>query len=337
MVVSKSDLKIFFTSIQSEFDVYVPNKTDREIDNLVIKKFDPEIEFVLDTYRTVDPVRALYYFPSESVLPPSPKDKKRIIAGVKNCDLMGLAVLDDALLKDNFVEPNYSQWRENSYIISCDCTDALPTCHCVLLDNNPYPIKDDSLFDINLSPIGDKYIIKIGSKKGEELLEMMKKTCSLSKATVQDKEAREAQRAEVRKKVMDINSDFTPDRNYDVITENKEPSVWKEFCIECVQCGACTNICPTCYCLILNDESTKEEFRKVRSWDSCQLVGYAEVAGGGTPREHKWETFRNRYQCKHNFMKFNFDKLGCTGCGRCISCCPAEIDLREVIQSLQEV
>jgi len=68
-----------------------------------------------------------------------------------------------------------------------------------------------------------------------------------------------------------------------------------------------------------------------------QLVGYAEVAGGGTPREHRWETFRNRYQCKYNFMKFNFDKLGCTGCGRCISACPAEIDLREVIQSLQEV
>jgi len=339
MVVSKSDLIKFFNSIQSEYEVYVPHKTEREVDDLVFKKFDPEKDFVLDKYRTVDPVRALFYMPSESVLPPSAKSKKRIIAGVKNCDLMGLAVLDDALLKDNFEEPNYKIWRENSCIISCDCTGALPTCHCILLDNNPYPVEKENevLYDINLSPVDDKYIITIGSKKGEELAEKLKEVCTLSSVTDNDKEIREANRAEVLKKVRDINADFTPDRNYDVITENKEAATWKELCNECVQCGACTNICPTCYCLILNDESTNEEFKKVRSWDSCQLVGYAEVAGGGTPREHKWETFRNRYQCKHNFMKFNFDKLGCTGCGRCISACPAEIDLREVIQSLQEV
>ena len=340
MVVSKSDLIKFFDTIQSKFDVFVPYQTERENDDLVFKKYDPEKEFILDKYRTVDPVRTLFYMPSESVLPPSAKSNKRIIAGVKNCDLLGLAVLDDALLKDNFVEPNYKIWRDSSYIISCDCTDTLQTCHCVLLDNNPYPNNDtegQALFDLNLSPVDDKFIIEVGSKKGEELIEKIKEVCSLAEVTDKDKEIREANRAEVLKKVRDINSDFTPDRHYDVITENKEASVWKEFCNECVQCGACTNICPTCYCLILNDESTKEEFRKVRSWDSCQLVGYAEVAGGGTPREHRWETFRNRYQCKYNFMKFNFDKLGCTGCGRCISACPAEIDLREVIQSLQEV
>lgn len=339
MVVSKSNLIVFFNSMQSEYEVYVPYQTEREVEDLVFKKFDPEKEFILDKYRTVDPVRTLFYLPSESVLPPSAKSNKRIIAGVKNCDLLGLAVLDDALLKDNFVEPNYKTWRENSYIISCDCTDALSTCHCVLLDNNPYPTETegDALYDINLSPVGDTFIMTIGSKKGEELVEKIKETCSLAGITEKDKEIREANRAEMLKKVRDINADFSPDRNYDFISENKEASVWKEFCNECVQCGACTNICPTCYCLILNDESTKEEFRKVRSLDSCQLAGYAEVAGGGTPREHRWEIFRNRYLCKHNFMKYNFDKLGCTGCGRCISACPAEIDLRDVIQSLQEV
>ena len=109
---------------------------------------------------------------------------------------------------------------------------------------------------------------------------------------------------------------------------------WSEKSHECIGCGACTNICPTCYCLILNDESTEQEFVKVRSYDSCQLHGYARVAGGASPRPKMTERFRNRYLCKFCYMQSNFQSIGCTGCGRCIDACPAGIDFREVVHSI---
>jgi NAD-dependent dihydropyrimidine dehydrogenase PreA subunit len=340
MIVLKSDLNKFFENLMNDFDIFMPYETEFDKDNLSYKKFSGDKNFIINKYRTIDPIKALFYLPSENVFPPSAKAKKRIIVGVKNCDLIALEVLDAALLEDNFVEPNYKIWRENTYIISADCTDVLPTCHCNLLDNNPYPVQNPNgknLFDINVSPLDDKFLITVGSQKGKKLLNLFKESFQISKATSADKDKVEANRAEVRKKLTDINSDFSPDKKYNVISENQDEATWKELSAECVECGGCTNICPTCYCIILNDESEKDCFRKIRTWDSCQLSGYARVAGGASPRAKLWERFRNRYQCKFVIMKENFSKLGCTGCGRCISTCPAGIDLREVIQSLQEV
>jgi len=85
----------------------------------------------------------------------------------------------------------------------------------------------------------------------------------------------------------------------------------------------------------LNDESVEKEFVKVRSYDSCQLNGYAKVAGGTSPRPKVFQRFRNRYLCKFDYMKSNFGLLGCTGCGRCTETCTAKIDFREVIHGVQ--
>jgi len=88
--------------------------------------------------------------------------------------------------------------------------------------------------------------------------------------------------------------------------------------------------------LILNDETKAQQFVKVRSMDSCQLHGYARVAGGGSPRPKMFQRFRNRYLCKFLFMHSNFGELGCTGCGRCTETCTAGIDFRQVVRNISE-
>ena len=113
-----------------------------------------------------------------------------------------------------------------------------------------------------------------------------------------------------------------------------EQAGWRKESAECVGCGACTHICPTCYCLILNDESNSGQFIKVRSYDSCQWQGYARVAGGATPRPKMTDRFRNRYLCKFIYMQGDFGRLGCTGCGRCTDACPAGIDFRSAVKNL---
>jgi len=339
--MDKAALVKFFKEVQDQFDIFLPYEIDKDDpDNLKLKKFQGDDNFILNKYRTIDPLKSLFYLSSESVLPPTAKEDKRIIAGVKNCDLLSLGVHDAALLEDNFVDPNFEKWRKNTYIISSDCDAALSTCHCNILGHKPYPNtsgEDKARFDLNLSLVDDNYLITVGSQKGQELLDLMKQVSEVDEPDNYLLNELERQHEEIDKKLEQINEEFSPDRDVGVVSKVKDDEVWEELCEECVQCGGCTNICPSCYCIIVNDESIDDNFKRIRTWDSCQLSGYARVAGGESPRDRLWERFRNRYQCKFDFIKQNFSQYGCKGCGRCISVCPAEIDLREVIKALQEV
>ena len=339
--MDKAALAKFFDKVQDQFDIFLPYEIDKDDpDNLKLKKYKGDNKFVINRYRTIDPLKSLFYLSAESVLPPTAKEDKRIIAGVKNCDLLSLGVHDAALIEDDFVDPNFKVWRDNTYIISSDCDAALSTCHCNILGHNPYPdtfSEEHARFDLNLSLVDDKYLISVGSEKGQELIDLLKEHCEITEAEKYLLDELEKQHEEINNKLKQINSEFSPERDVSVVSRVKDAKVWEELCEECVQCGGCTNICPSCYCILVNDESINDDFKRIRTWDSCQLSGYARVAGGESPRDRLWERFRNRYQCKFDFIKQNFSQYGCKGCGRCIAVCPAEIDLREVIKALQEV
>ena len=59
----------------------------------------------LEMARTVDPLKILFYLSREST-GSGIKPKKRIIAGVKNCDLKALELTDQALTGGNFTDPS---------------------------------------------------------------------------------------------------------------------------------------------------------------------------------------------------------------------------------------
>jgi len=335
MLISHSELFRFFDlcvtdGIDGITNVILPSPNKYgDSSQTFFENYTKDNQFILDSYRTVDPAKTLYYQARELLKPENLKKEKFIIAGVKNCDLKAIEFMDRAIVKDTFVDPNYKHWRDNAFIISTDCNEIGETCHCNLLDGQPHP---ESGFDLNLSKLGDDYYITIGSDKGKALIESIKSHATVLQATAADVSQAEKMREDMLKKIKEQNIEFERNNKYEKLEEN-ETEFWEKEGYECVGCGACTNICPTCYCLILNDESTSKEFAKVRSYDSCQYNGYARVAGGGTPREFMHQRFRNRYLCKLIFTKSNFDRYGCTGCGRCTQACPGEIDFRKVIKN----
>jgi sulfhydrogenase subunit beta (sulfur reductase) len=288
-------------------------------------------DITFDSYRTVLPLKFLLYPPRENVFPSDLKMPKRLIAGVKACDLQSLHVLDSALLYGNFVEPRYSQWREMTTIISSDCGEFNSSCHCNLLDGKPYAT--DS-YDLNISSVDSYYVIKPGSEKGRILFEQMKSELSMKEADIVMLQQLDNQRKEITEGLKEANADFERNGIQNMRSASKDD--WKSGSHECVGCGACTSLCPTCYCLILNDESDAEKFIKQRTYDSCQWYGYARVAGGGTPRPKLHERFRNRYLCKFDYMQSNFGLQGCTGCGRCIEACTGGIDFRDVLKKISQ-
>jgi len=177
--------------------------------------------------------------------------------------------------------------------------------------------------------------VETGSKKGEELV---KKYSSLfKKSNEKYADAKEKQRSRVIKEVEEnIRKNDIPlqDRFENIIERNWESDIWTDECKTCVECGACTIICPTCHCFFLYDQKSEEKMARLRVWDSCMLKNYAKVAGGANPRPKLYMRLRNRFDKKFDFFPKVADVYACTGCGRCVSACPAKIDIRKVLKRL---
>ena len=128
--------------------------------------------------------------------------------------------------------------------------------------------------------------------------------------------------------------------NEDVLTgaveKNFKSQIWEDEAKTCVECGACNTICPTCHCFLLYDQKNENQMARLRIWDSCLLKNFATVAGGANPRPKLWMRLRNRFEKKFDFFPKVAKVFACTGCGRCISACPAKIDIRRVLKRLVE-
>lgn len=123
------------------------------------------------------------------------------------------------------------------------------------------------------------------------------------------------------------------------IRESFGAALWDDLADRCLGCGNCTIVCPLCYCFYTRDETglAPETGRRLRLWDSCQLLAFARVAGGHNFRESRSE--RIWYRFSHKFMRMQeiLGKPGCSGCGACLHYCPAEIDPQQVIAAVLEV
>ena len=119
--------------------------------------------------------------------------------------------------------------------------------------------------------------------------------------------------------------------------ENSEESdVYDDEVKTCIECQACTRICPTCHCFYLYDIKQKDYFAKMKMWDSCMRTAYATVAGGANPNKILGDRMKHRLM--HKFVYF-LDRYGinmCIGCGRCVDADAGGIDLREILKRLSK-
>lgn len=294
----------------------------------------------LGEVRTVDPLKALFFRARECVAegfspgPPAEGDKPLCVVGAKACDLKGFEVQDHVFRTQEPRDPFYCRIRDNALIISADCTCSLETCFCTALDIEPHPTDN---FDLNMSSVDEGYLVESGSEKGEE-------TLSVYAALFEDPpegavEARDEQRGRVRAQVDgNLAEHEVPNaRELDgAVEKHFEGALWADEADTCVECGACNTICPTCHCFLLHDQRTEGRMARMRVWDSCLLKDFARVAGGANPRDVLWMRLRNRFDKKFNYFPRVAGFHACTGCGRCISACPARIDIRRVMRRLTQ-
>lgn len=331
--ITKSDLFDLLSRLTQASRVFVPYDYKGKF---AFGEFDPakEASIQLGGIRQTQPVKSFLNPARERIIGDEGRDSRPVIvAGVKQCDLSSFILQDFVFLKGDIEDPFYAFHRNNTTIISNDCTFAKETCFCIAMAGRPYPTKN---FDLNLSLLDDFFLVEVGTEKGKAIIDGYK--TFFRSVRNNDLNRRDKIREEVSGQINDfIKKRGTPDtvqikdtvkKHYDNLT------MWQDHSSTCVECGACNLVCPTCHCFLLFDERSNIKIGRGRVWDACLYKTFAKVAGSANPRKHLYERLRNRFDKKFAFFPEVLDYTACTGCGRCIEACPGDIDLREVLKGL---
>ncbi|MDD3726020.1 MAG: 4Fe-4S dicluster domain-containing protein [Candidatus Ratteibacteria bacterium] len=303
---------------------------------LFYSRVSPDIkkDIIYNRARTVEPLKLFLAPFKEKVVPELQDIPEFVIMGVSACDINGLKILDSVFMEGDYKDPNYITRRGKTTIIGFDCMSPYPSCFCELVGTHPYPMDG---FDLNISQIDeDGFLVDINSQKGRFFIGNDQKFFHASKEQISK---REQNRHNTTEKIKEQNRDFDIEHATEKLKGAYHTELWKHLkdIENCVQCGSCTNNCPSCVCFLLEDTGTQEEIRKVKVWDSCLFPGYARMAAGVSPRPTLYDRYANRLLCKYWYLVENYGKIGCTGCGRCIAGCAGKIDKRKVLtEALRE-
>jgi len=260
----------------------------------------------------------------------------RLVVGLRACDLAAVRYLDRVFTSPPGNDPFYEAGRASQTIVSVDCVRPHETCFCNLVGGQPWATEG---FDVNLTPIEGAYVIEAGSQAGRALIEAAG-DCVVE-ATPEDLARRDQVRHQAEEALASANGAFAADwKPRDGVAHDADSAAWDRLGADCVECGACTQICPTCHCFFLCDRAADgRSFERLRGWDSCLWSGYSRMAGMDrmkpNPRAQFRSRFANRFLHKFVWSPQQWDLLGCVGCGRCVEACPGAIDLRKVMCEVQ--
>jgi len=329
--LDKKNLNKFIFSLNNFGEVHAPvKKGDKQF---VFSKLTDLSRIELEYTRTILPPKKYFHPPTDTLFKFSQEEgyqslteelrKKYVIFGLHSCDIYALKILD-LIFAGEFVDNRYFTRRKNAAIIGLDC---IPDDKCFCRSMRADFVEDG--FDLFLSDIGNSYLVRVGTGRGDD---MVRETQDLFKEVDRKDIAEYKKRSEEKKNLfkVDIELSDLPE----IMDLEYKSKVWEEIGKECLSCGSCSMVCPTCYCFDIVDETSGSKGKRVRIWDSCQFPLFTLQGSGENPRPTGKERMRQRMMHKFNYYPKNYDDIACVGCGRCIRECPVNLDIREVLKKI---
>ncbi len=258
----------------------------------------------------------------------STEEEERVLFGVHPCDARALLLLD-RVFGGITEDPYYAEKRRTALVVSLACTHPDPSCFCLAIGGGPCSQEGS---DLTLVDLGDRYLVGAPSEKGKALL---------ADRLFEDADEESLGKGEKIKK--EAESFMNPAALWKgVAAEGLDKRLeaffndplWNDLTESCLSCGICTYLCPTCHCFDMYDEGGAASGERIRIWDSCQFPLFTRQASGFNPRPSAKERFRQRIMHKFSYLPGNVNMNGCVGCGRCVTECPVNLDIREVLVRL---
>jgi sulfhydrogenase subunit beta (sulfur reductase) len=263
--------------------------------------------------------------------PPEQPPPRYALLGVRSCDLHAIGIHDQVLTGRASADTGYAARRADAFIIAVACGNPGGTCFCVSMGTGPEP---DAGFDLSLTELlgepGHRFLVTPGSERGRFLLSGL----SPAPASAADQTAAAELISESAARMGRV---LDTDGIRELLYDNAEHPRWDDVAARCLACTNCTLVCPTCFCTSIEQVSdlTGDHVEQHRVWDSCFTSEFSRLGGGSvrgstTSRYRQWMT--------HKLASWidQFGMSGCVGCGRCITWCPAAIDITEEAAALRE-
>ena len=264
--------------------------------------------------------QTMFYFKGDQCTEKELEDDRGIILFARPCDINAIRRLDNIFLRNGQPDLYYSRMREKLHIFMLECRESFDNCFCVSMGTN---VTDEYSAAFRIDDI-----------------------CAL---------------VEIRDEAFlpyftdEVPIDFTPDYVHKNKRAARIPKVereklgeickleyWKQYDEQCIGCGGCNTVCPTCSCFdtvdVIYDETSRDGERR-RVWSSCMLSDFTRTAGGGMAR--KTQGANMRFKVLHKMFDYNqrfgSEEQMCVGCGRCIDRCPKNIDYLDTVNGLADL
>jgi len=334
-IIAKQSLQDLFRGLQENYDEVVGPQSRGPA--FVFDKLQSVDELRLDYETTILPPTKYFLPPDERLLrfnratgevyDTEPTQIRRALFGMHPCDINALLLLDEIFMGD-FIDPYYAAARKSCFIIGSSCMPGQDhICNALGTD------EIHRGFDLFLTDLQDRYFLSCRSVVGAEIVDKYLKTTEPTEKDINDFQERTKHFKEA----------FSPLPKMDQLpllygAKYKNDDLWEKIGDDCLCCGACSMVCPVCYCFDVCDKLDADGTTGLRHrvWDSCLKSEFAEVAHSHNFRPSR--ASRVRYRFFHKFVG-NFSRRGkmlCVGCSRCNKACKVGITPAVVIDALQQ-
>jgi ferredoxin len=247
------------------------------------------------------------------------------LLGVRSCDLSAVGIHDSVLAGRGFADAHYASRRAGAFVVAVACSDPGGTCFCVSMGTGPKPEQGRGApFDLSLTEVTDgrhRFVVEVGTDRGGEVLA----EAGAEPAATADLDAA-AYVTEQATRRMGRRLDTAGIK--ELLYASVDSPQWDDVASRCLSCTNCTMVCPTCFCTSVEDVSdlSGAETSRHRVWDSCFNSDFSYIHGGSV-RESPKSRYRQWMTHKLASWQDQFGSSGCVGCGRCVTWCPAAIDI----------
>jgi ferredoxin len=256
------------------------------------------------------------------------------LIGVRSCDLSALGIHDTVLLARVHQDSAYAARRSSSFVVAVTCSDPGGTCFCVSMGTGPQPEPGRGApYDLGLTELvgagAHRFVVEVVSERGAEIMD------EIGAAVAGDDELGRADGV-AREAAGRMGRSMDTFELKELLYSNAESPVWDAVAERCLACTNCTAVCPTCFCTSVEDvtDLSGDVAGRARVWDSCFNADFSYIHGG-TVRSSTKSRYRQWMTHKLASWIDQFGTSGCVGCGRCITWCPAAIDITEEVAALR--
>lgn len=263
----------------------------------------------------------------EEIIPPADPEQQALF-GLHPCDVRAIGVLDAVFSAEPEPDRLYLARRDATTVIGLGSESDIPGSFFRELGIDPMDNAGCDMFLVPIDP--ERFLLEIITDKGRGL------ECAWGGFRKAD--SREQSLAEECRKrsAAGVKRGLDLEKLGAELEKMFDSDIWDRAHEKCVGCGICTFGCPTCHCFDIQEEKRGNEGARVRVWDTCQFDLFTRHASGHNPRSSQKERMRQRIMHKFSYGIGKFKIPFCVGCGRCVTCCPVNNDLRATLGEIRE-